>query len=187
MRAAFRIVLACLALQGASPMAQPQPTPANPRNGSHDFDGEHGLWSTHVKRLTRPLSGQGTWVEYDGTTRVTPILDGRANVAELRISGPAGRIEGAALRVYAPGTGGWSVHYFSAQDGEMTPPLAGAFNGERARFEGEDRLGDKAIRVRFDMLRLGPDAWRFEQSFSADGAKTWEVNWIADDRRAPAR
>jgi len=27
------------------------------------------------------------------------------------------------------------------------------------------------------------ESCRFEQSFSADGGKTWEVNWIAMDTR----
>ncbi|HEX6864348.1 MAG TPA: hypothetical protein VF414_16070 [Thermoanaerobaculia bacterium] len=30
---------------------------------------------------------------------------------------------------------------------------------------------------------LTPDSWRYEQSFSDDGGKTWEVNWIAIDTR----
>jgi hypothetical protein len=30
---------------------------------------------------------------------------------------------------------------------------------------------------------LTPDSWRYEQSFSEDGGKTWEVNWIAIDTR----
>lgn len=30
---------------------------------------------------------------------------------------------------------------------------------------------------------LTPAAWRYEQSFSDDGGKTWEVNWIAIDTR----
>ena len=175
----------------ASPVADAQSPPPAVRDGRRDFDGEHGTWSTHVRRLQRPLSGAGTWVEYDGTTIVTPLLDGRANVAELRIAGPAGRIEGAALRTYHPATGRWSIHYFSASDGELTAPLEGAFEGELGRFEGDDTLGDRRIRVRFDIRRTGADAWRFEQSFSADGGRTWEANWIAEDRRlatpGPAR
>ncbi len=39
------------------------------RDSQHDFDFEIGVWKTHLKRLTNPLSGSaGVWVEYDGTT-----------------------------------------------------------------------------------------------------------------------
>ena len=181
MRAPFPTALACLAMPL---IVQAQTTPSAPRDGLHDFDAEHGTWDTHVRRLQRPLSGAGTWVEYRGTTKVTPLLDGRGNVAELRIAGDAGRIEGAALRIYQPGTGRWTIHFFNAADGELTAPLAGAFTGESARFEGDDMLGDRRIRVRFDIRRTAPDAWRFEQAFSADGGRTWEANWVAEDKRA---
>jgi hypothetical protein len=30
---------------------------------------------------------------------------------------------------------------------------------------------------------ITPDSCRFEQAFSDDGGKTWEVNWIALDTR----
>ncbi len=32
-------------------------------------------------------------------------------------------------------------------------------------------------------LRYHSDSCRFEQAFSDVGAKTWEVNWIAVDKR----
>jgi hypothetical protein len=37
--------------------------------------------------------------------------------------------------------------------------------------------------VRFVISDITPTACRFEQAFSDDGGKTWEVNWIATDTR----
>ena len=156
---------------------------ATPEAGAHAFDPQWGAWHTHVKRLRKPLAGSTDWVEYDGTTKVHALLDGRANVAELRIAGPAGRIEGAALRLYQPATGRWTIHYFSAADGELTPPLVGTFRGGRGVFEGDDTLGDRPIRVRFVIIPEAPGRFRFEQSFSGDGGRTWELNWVATDTR----
>src|ERR1700737_3892510 len=53
------------------------------RDGQHDFDFEIGTWNTHLKRLVRPLTGSTTWVEYDGTTTVRKVWNGRANLVEL--------------------------------------------------------------------------------------------------------
>ena len=64
---------------------EPSP-PAN--TGSHDFDFEIGNWKTHISRLRRPLSGDTTWLEYDGTSVVKPVWNGRANTVELEVDGP---------------------------------------------------------------------------------------------------
>jgi hypothetical protein len=69
-------------------------------DGSHDFDFETGTWHTHLKRLREPLSGKPpVWVEYEGSSVVHAALGSRANLIELAVSGPAGRIEGVSLRL----------------------------------------------------------------------------------------
>ena len=80
------------------------------RDGQHDFDFEIGTWKTHLKRLQHPLSGSNSWVEYEGTTVVRKVWDGRANLVELDVSGPAGRIEGLSLRLFNPVSGQWSLN-----------------------------------------------------------------------------
>ena len=153
------------------------------KDGSRDFDFEIGEWKTHVKRLQRPLSGSTAWVEYTGTTTVRGVLGQRANIAELVVEGPAGRIEGAALRLYNPGTRQWSINYFSAGDGMLTPPLFGEFRDGRGVFAGQDTLAGRTILVRFVIVKAGLDTYRFEQSFSDDAGQTWELNWVATDTR----
>ena len=62
------------------------------RDGQHDFDFEIGTWKTHLRRLLNPLTGSTTWVEYEGTTVVRKVWNGRANLVELAVDGPAGHI-----------------------------------------------------------------------------------------------
>jgi hypothetical protein len=33
--------------------------------------------------------------------------------------------------------------------------------------------------IRFVISDITPNSCRFEQAFSADGGKTWEINWVA--------
>ncbi len=153
------------------------------RDGQSDFEFEIGRWRTEVKRLRKPLSGSTDWVEYEGTSIVHEFLDGRANIVELSIAGPAGRIEGVSLRLYHPDTREWSLHYASAANGELTAPLFGRFENGRGEFYGDDTLGERPIRVRFVITQLTRDSARFEQAFWDDRGKTWEVNWIATDSR----
>lgn len=153
------------------------------RDGRHDFDFEFGTWKTHLRRLQRPLTGSTTWVEYDGTSVVTKLLDGRANVVELKVAGPAGRIEGLSLRLYEPETRKWSLNFANIVDGKLTTPSVGEFKNGRGEFFNDDTYNGRPIRVRFVITKITDDEYRFEQSFSDDAGKTWEVNWIAIDTR----
>jgi hypothetical protein len=165
-----------------SASASARNTPAR-RDGQHDFDFEIGTWKTHLKRLTQPLSGSKTWVEYEGTTVVRKVWDGRANLVELEVDGPTGHIEGASLRLYNPQAHQWSLNFSNSKVGTMSPPQIGEFKDARGEFYGMETLEERAIYVRFVISDITADSCRFEQAFSDDGGRTWEVNWIATDTR----
>ncbi len=182
------LVLALQPLQGSaqakpgSPAADPQQA-SKERDGQHDFDFEIGSWKTHLRRLQRPLTGSTTWVEYDGTTVVRKVWDGRANLVELVVDGPAGRIEALSLRLYNPESRQWSLHSASSGGGTLSPPAIGEFKNGRGEFFSQETFNGRSILVRFVISDITPTSCRFEQSFSEDGGKTWEVNWIAVDTR----
>ena len=183
------LVLCGLLLWPAWTAAQPRtgaatPTPAaHGRDGQRDFDFEIGTWRTHLKRRLHPLTGSNKWVEYTGTTTVRKVWNGRANLVELQAEGPAGRIEALSLRLYDPESRQWSLHFASARSGAMSSPVFGAFVGGRGVFFGQESLDGRMIYVRFVITAITPASCRFEQSFSADGGRTWELNWIATDTR----
>ena len=155
------------------------------RDGRRDFDWEIGTWNTHVRVLRNPLSGEAPeWAEYRGASVVKPLMDGRWNFVELSVAGPAGKIEGGALRLYNPKTGQWSLNYSSLSNGLLTAPVYGSFDGRGVgRFYGSDTLDGRAILVRFVITSKSRDEATFEQSYSADGGATWETNWLATDTR----
>jgi hypothetical protein len=89
-------------------IARPAFSTARPAS-VHDFDWEFGTWHTHLWRLKQPLSGSNEWLEYNGTTVVRKIWDGRANLVELEVDGPS-HIEALNLRLYNPETHKWSLN-----------------------------------------------------------------------------
>ncbi len=153
------------------------------RDGQHDFDFEIGTWKTHLKRLVHPLTGSTSWVEYDGTTTVRKVLNGRANLVELVVDSPAGHIEALSLRLYNVESHQWSLNFSGGGSGTLSQPTVGDFKDGRGEFFDQEFLNGRAILVRFVISDITPKSCRFEQSFSADGGKTWEVNWIAVDTR----
>jgi len=153
------------------------------RDGQHDFDFEIGTWKTRLKRLLHPLTGSNTWAEYEGTTVVRKVWNGRANLVELVVDGTAGHFEGLSLRLYNPQSRQWSLNFAGLNSGAMSPPTIGGFKNARGEFFNQETLNGRAIFVRFVISDITPNSCRFEQAFSDDGGKTWEVNWIAIDTR----
>src|SRR5919106_977161 len=97
------------------------------RDGQHDFDWEIGSWKTHLRLLQKPLSGSTAWVEYEGTTVVSKVWDGKANLVELDARGPADRIQALSLRLYSPQARQWSLNFASSAPGALSPPSVGEF------------------------------------------------------------
>lgn len=153
------------------------------RDGRHDFDFEIGTWKTRLSRLVHPLTGSTTWVEYEGTSVVREVWGGRANLVELAADGPAGHFEGLNLRLYNPASRQWSLHFANSRTGTLGPPTIGEFKNGRGEFFDQETLDGRAILVRFVISDITRDSCRFEQAFSDDGGKSWEVNWIAVDTR----
>lgn len=153
------------------------------KTGQHDFDFEIGSWKTSLKRLKHPLSGSTIWVEYNGITVVRKVWNGRANLVELVADGPSVHFEGASLRLYNPQSRQWSLNFAGSGAGVMSQPTIGEFKNGRGEFYDQETYNGRAILVRFVITEVSPDLCHFEQAFSDDGGKTWEVNWIAADTR----
>jgi hypothetical protein len=154
-----------------------------PRDGQRDFDWEIGAWNTHLRRLARPLTGSKEWVEYEGTTVVREVWKGNANLVELDVTGPSGRIQALSLRLYNPESRQWSLNFANSATGELSTPSVGEFRNGRGEFHSKETLNGRPILVRFIIAPISADSCRFEQAFSGDGGKTWELNWIATDTR----
>ncbi len=167
----------------APPISSTSQKTLTEHDGQHDFDFEIGTWKTHVWRLLDPLTGSTKWVEYEGTSIVRKIWSGRANLVELVADGPAGHFEGLNLRLYNPKSRQWSLNFANSKGGTLSPPTIGEFKNGRGEFFSQETLNGRVILVRFVISDVTPDSCRFEQAFSDDGGRTWEVNWIAVDTR----
>jgi hypothetical protein len=177
-----------LSLCGATPAADgaAAATDAALHDGQHDFDFLLGSWKIHLKKRLRPLSGSNEWVEFDGTVVCRTIWNGLAEVEEFDVDSPEKNIfiQGLAVRLYNPRTRQWSIYWANRKNGAFdTAPQVGQFAGGRGEFYGQDTLDGRVIYVRFTWTNTTSAAPHFEQAYSDDGGKTWEVNWITEQRR----
>src|ERR1700722_17824921 len=183
MLSVFIFTAAAAVIQAQTPAA-PETAPApDQHDGQHDFDFELGTWKTHLKVLRHPLTGAATWVEYEGTSVVHSIWGGRANMVELEVDGPTGRVEAINLRLYNPKAHQWSLNFANATGGTMSVPTVGEFRNGRGEFYDQEAVNERMILVRNVWSNITANSCHFEQAFSDNGGRTWETNWIADDTR----
>jgi hypothetical protein len=151
-------------------------------DGHHDFDPLIGTWKAHLKRLVHPLSGSNIWVEFDGTQITRSIWGGRATLDEFKVDSPSTNthIDGLTIRLYNPKSHQWSIYWADAKQGSFgLPPTVGRFINGRGEFYDQEMFEGRAILVRYVWSDITPTSAHFEQSFSEDGGKTWEPNWIS--------
>ena len=182
------IAFACLAVSGTLAIQLQAQTTDNPallpqRDGSHDFDFLIGDWKAHVRRLPDRLNNSDKWDVYDGISNHHKLLDTNANFEQFEVSSADKKlhIKGQTLRMYNPATRQWSIYLLDLDNGELdAPPVVGGFTGKRGEFFHQENFKGRVILVRYVWLDISPTSSRMEQSFSPDGGKTWEVNWICE-------
>jgi hypothetical protein len=169
--------------QSQDPSPGERNTGGKERDGQHDFDFLPGTWKVHNRRLTHPLSGSTTWVEFESTSVAKKVWDGRANMDEYEAGSPSAHIEGLTVRLYNPKSHQWNIYWANSKDGTLGQPMIGEFKNGRGEFFDQEPFNGRAILVRYVWSDITPSSAHFEQSYSDDGGKTWEVNWITNQTR----
>ena len=81
--------------------------------------------------------------------------------------------------LYNPQARQWSVNFANSNDGTLSQPAIGEFKNGRGEFFDQEAYKGRTILVRIVWSGITPNSHRFEQSFSDDGGKTWEPNFVA--------
>lgn len=176
------ILAAGLFTLSASVFADEKPaTPASAvRDGQHDFDFNFGTWKSHIKRFVHPLTGSKESIELNGTVTVRKVWDGRAFLEEIEADGPKGHWEGLSLFLYNPQSHQWSQNFANSSSGVLSTPLIGSFKDGRGELFSQDTLDGRSILVRGVWSDIAPTSHRYQESYSADGGKTWEIVFEAN-------
>ncbi|HZF24678.1 MAG TPA: hypothetical protein VEZ88_00340 [Steroidobacteraceae bacterium] len=183
-RTALVVASASLLVQPLLASAQTAASAEKPalHDGQHDFDWMIGSWKATLKRLDHPLTGSNTWMEFEGTQVTRSVWGGRGVMDEFKVDSPSTNthIDGLTLRLYNPDSRQWHIYWANAKRGNLDlPPVIGGFNNGRGEFYDQEVFEGRAIFVRYVWSDISATSAHFEQSFSADGGKTWEPNWIS--------
>jgi len=145
-------------------------------SGAHDFDFLQGRWMIHHKKLVERLVGCQTWEEFVTPAAHQLILGGLGNIDHCRTES-GNFFEGATLRLFDKSSERWSIYWMDTNGATLFPPLEGSFSGPVGLFRGQDTQDGTPVLVEFRWDKTDPKAPTWQQSFSADDGRTWEVNW----------
>lgn len=153
-----------------------------PHMTNTDFDFLAGRWHSTQRRLVKALVGSDEWYEFEATLDCQVLLDGEGVFDVLRA--PERGMEGVTLRLFSPDERVWRIWWASkVSGGQLDVPVVGRFADGTGTFECDDVWEGTPIRVRYVWSRTRTEHPRWEQAFSTDGGRTWEVNWTAEFRR----
>lgn len=142
-----------------------------------DFDFAIGSWGTKILHLQRSPGKPDTWAVWTGTVVAAKVWGGRANIQEIEVNTPSGRVDELRLCLYRPQLREWYLHWADSDDGVLVPPLIGQFASGSGRFYDQEDYKGRAIFVRDLYSQIGPRAYHWQQAFSSDGGTTWDPNW----------
>lgn len=160
------------------------PTSSAAHNGQHYFEFLVGHWKLHNRRLRKPLSGSHEWYEFSGVSHASAIWGGSGVLEFVRFDTPNHAIDGLGIHFYNARTGQWSQYWATPSNGLSPIPNVGSFNSNGVGvLVDRETVNGRSIMTRYRWTHR-PNAARWEQAFSQDGGKTWEVNWTTDYTRA---
>jgi hypothetical protein len=163
-----------------SNVAKPVNTMPSEAEGFTFLDGE---WRVHNRKLKEPLSGREEWQEFETKAKFFTLLDGLVSVEELRDA--KGAPFGSAMRTFDRTKRTWSDAWVSARDGVLQLPSHGRFENGVGIWETPDEFNDQPILARGVWKRVSKNEVIWEQLFSRDKGKTWELTWKMRFERTP--
>lgn len=137
-----------------------------------------GNWDVWHRRLKQRLAESRDWQVFSGRSSVWLTMDGLGTIDDNLLDLPAGLYRATGIRAFDPASGRWAIWWLDGRNPtRIDPPVFGGFTGDGGTFFGDDRFEGRPIKVRFQWRDIHGPRPHWQQSFSADGGTSWEMNW----------
>ena len=149
-----------------------------PGDHGHDWQWLVGTWDVRNRRLKERLAGSTEWAEYPGKSALWLTMGGLGTIDDNAFLSPAGTFRAMGIRAFDPQSQRWAIWWLDGR-GPMTidSPMLGRFEGDEGVFDGTDTLRGKPVDTRYHWQDIHSARPHWQQSFSADGGKSWEMNF----------
>ncbi|MGQ2934902.1 MAG: hypothetical protein ACT6QT_06560 [Sphingopyxis sp.] len=155
-------------------------TPASGGTRAHHTDWQWlvGNWDVWHRRLKERLAGSDDWAEFGGKSACWPTLGGLGTIDDNILDLPGGEYRGFGIRAFDPRAQRWAIWWVDGRSpAHIEPPVIGRFDGDEGVFTGRDTYKGQDIAVRFRWHEIHGPRPHWDQGFSTDDGKTWEINW----------
>jgi hypothetical protein len=179
-----------LLAQKSSASPGPEATPLVPpttRDGSKDFDFMLGTWNVHTRILRKLFVHSHDWEDCYArlATKAFENNVGEVEVGPIRC--PGGQpVSTITVRLYDASTHQWSIYWASDTTSLIGPPQVGHFGSDGVGiFDAYYTYRGIPVISRYRWSVLPGNHPHFEQLYSNDNGKTWELNWDSVCTRVP--
>ncbi len=156
-------------------------------SGTNDFDFLLGSWNFRNRRRTNPysLSQDGEWEEFVASLTGAKYLDGKVIIEQYEGTFPSGeKWLGLAIRTFDQQKQQWSIRWLDNRNPPDFRPLVGTFEDGVGLFSQVIETPDgQPLHVRLTWDEMTANTVRWQQTFSFDGGKHWETNWVMEFTR----
>jgi hypothetical protein len=181
-----RALLRHLSLAGAA--CAVGPSLALAADAAQDWQWLEGNWDVWHERLRERLAGSNTWDKFGGKSNCWLTLGGLGTIDDNLLYLPKGRYRALGVRAFDPATSKWAIWWLDGRTaGKLDPPVRGAFSASEGEFQGPDVYQGTPVTVRFRWHDIHGNRPHWDQAFSADSGRNWEINWRNYFSRTSAR
>jgi hypothetical protein len=82
------------------------------------------------------------------------------------------------IRTYNPASHQWAINGANSSDGTLRTPMYGQFAGGVGTFFAREIVNGRTVTVRWVYSNITAASYHFEESYSGDGGRTWEPDFV---------
>ena len=137
-----------------------------------------GNWDVTHRRLRERLVGNNDRQDFGGRSALWLALGGLGTIDDNIVDLPGGSYRGLTVRTFDPATDRWAIWWIDGRNpSTIDPPVGGRFRSGEGVFTGHFIVRDRPVFARFRWHDISSNRPNWDQAFSIDDGRSWEINW----------
>ncbi|NOT75806.1 MAG: hypothetical protein HOP08_12840 [Cyclobacteriaceae bacterium] len=145
-----------------------------------DFDFLIGQWKVVNTRLKNWLCDCNDWISFESHHTEVKRNAGVGNIAMHRYIEGNSLCERSVVREFDFNNQFWKIDRMDSMSALAMPALKGTFWRNKGSFLSQGIFDNREVLVWVEWTEICKNFAYWEQSFSTDNGRTWELNWMME-------